>query len=60
VIIGDTPKDIECARAFGARCVAVTTGGYSCEEIAPHEPDALLADLSSPDRILEILSGWLD
>lgn len=59
VIIGDTPKDVECARAFGARCVAVTTGGYSAEDIAPHEPDALVPDLASPARILEILSAWI-
>ncbi len=26
LIIGDTPKDIACARALGARCLAVATG----------------------------------
>ena len=29
VVIGDTPLDIDCARAHGARAVAVATGSYS-------------------------------
>jgi phosphoglycolate phosphatase-like HAD superfamily hydrolase len=28
VIVGDTPLDVDCARAHGARAVAVTTGSY--------------------------------
>ncbi len=60
VIIGDTPKDVECARAFGARCIAVTTGGFSSQEMEPHAPDALIPDLSSPDELLRILGGWIE
>ena len=33
VIIGDTPHDIACARAVGARAIAVATGNYSVEEL---------------------------
>ena len=33
-MIGDTPRDIACARADGVRCVAVTTGRYGPEELA--------------------------
>jgi phosphoglycolate phosphatase-like HAD superfamily hydrolase len=33
VVIGDTPKDIDCARAMGARCLAVATGRFSVEEL---------------------------
>jgi len=46
VVIGDTPRDIACARAFGARCLAVATGGVSADEMAAHRPDALLRDLT--------------
>jgi len=28
VVIGDTPLDVECARAHGVRAVAVATGPY--------------------------------
>jgi phosphoglycolate phosphatase len=34
VIIGDTPRDIACARADGLRCIAVTTGQYEAGELA--------------------------
>jgi phosphoglycolate phosphatase len=33
VIIGDTPRDIACARADGVRCIAVATGPYSAAEL---------------------------
>jgi phosphoglycolate phosphatase len=34
VIIGDTPRDIACARADGVRCIAVATGPFKAEELA--------------------------
>ncbi len=34
IVIGDTPRDIACARADMLRCVAVTTGPYRREELA--------------------------
>jgi phosphoglycolate phosphatase len=33
VIIGDTPRDIACARADGVRCIAVATGPFAVEEL---------------------------
>ena len=33
VVIGDTPRDIACARADGVRCIAVATGPYPAEEL---------------------------
>lgn len=44
-VIGDTPHDISCARAIGARAVAVATGVFRSENLAPHTPDVLLEDL---------------
>jgi phosphoglycolate phosphatase len=46
VVIGDTPHDVACAHAFGARSVAVATGGSTYETLAQSRPDALLRDLS--------------
>jgi phosphoglycolate phosphatase len=54
-IVGDTPLDIRCARAIGARAVAVATGWHSLGELAAHQPDLLLADLSNP---APLLSRW--
>ncbi|HEY4814796.1 MAG TPA: HAD hydrolase-like protein, partial [Chthoniobacterales bacterium] len=42
VVIGDTPKDIACARAFGAVVVAVATGRYSLANLSEHQPDHLV------------------
>jgi phosphoglycolate phosphatase-like HAD superfamily hydrolase len=33
IVIGDTPRDIACARADGLRCVAVTSGPYAAEQL---------------------------
>ncbi|MEM6785240.1 MAG: HAD hydrolase-like protein [Bacteroidota bacterium] len=49
VVIGDTPRDIACARHFGARAIAVATGRIDANTLAEHEPDTLLHDLSDPD-----------
>jgi len=49
VVVGDTPKDIACARACGARVVAVATGTCSRETLAAARPDALLDDFSDPE-----------
>ena len=54
-VIGDTPADIRCARAIGARAVAVATGGYSSAELNPHEPDHLFEDLSRTTHVAEKL-----
>jgi phosphoglycolate phosphatase len=57
IVIGDTPNDIDCARHFGARAVAVGTGRfYSDEEILACEPDAVLPDLSDTDLVLATLA----
>ena len=57
IVIGDTPNDIDCARHFGARAVAVGTGRfYSTEEILIHKPDRFLPDLSDVDLVLNTLA----
>jgi phosphoglycolate phosphatase-like HAD superfamily hydrolase len=52
VVIGDTPNDIRCARHFGAKSVAVTTGGFSAAELGKHNPDLVLDTLDDT-------RGWL-
>ncbi len=50
MIIGDTPRDIQCANNAGMKCVAVTTGYYGREELAEHNPDLIIDDLSNPEE----------
>ena len=56
-VIGDTPRDIACGRAFGARTIAVATGTWRREQLAEHRPDFLINDLSDVDRVIDTL-GW--
>jgi phosphoglycolate phosphatase len=54
-VIGDTPRDIACGRAFGAQTVAVATGQYRSDELMKHEPDFLFEDFSSTVETLTAL-----
>lgn len=56
-IIGDTPRDIACGKALGARTVAVSTGTWTREDLAKHHPDFLIDDFSDVDRLINAL-GW--
>lgn len=38
LVIGDTPRDIECARAISARSLAVATGKYSAAQLRQESP----------------------
>ena len=57
VVIGDTPHDIDCARAFGAVAIAVTTGQYSRGALVADRPDFLFDDLGDVDRVLAAVLG---
>jgi phosphoglycolate phosphatase len=56
IIVGDTPRDISCARHFGARVVAVASGQHTPDQLRQFSPDALLEDLSDTDGILKLLA----
>ncbi len=53
-VIGDTPLDVKCARAVGAKAVAVATGWHPIDELTAHEPDFVFADLSNPEELLRV------
>jgi phosphoglycolate phosphatase-like HAD superfamily hydrolase len=55
VVVGDTPRDIACARAGNARAIAVATGGFSREALEAHAPDAVLDDLTDTDEVVHTL-----
>jgi phosphoglycolate phosphatase-like HAD superfamily hydrolase len=54
-VIGDTPRDIACARAIGANCLAVATGSHSAADLAAHSPEAVLQDLADPEVFWKII-----
>lgn len=59
VIVGDTPADIDCARANGMSVIAVCTGRFDASALAEHEPDALLPDLADLGAFQSAVQGCL-
>lgn len=54
-VIGDTPHDVRCGRAIGARTVGVASGPVTRDELATAEPWLLLPRLPEPARFMELL-----
>ncbi len=54
VVIGDTPRDIACARADGLRVIAVATGPFAVEALA--DADAVADGAAA---IVPILEDWV-
>lgn len=50
IVIGDTPRDIACARADGVGCVAVTTGPFAAAELSG--ADAVVSDAGELRAVL--------
>jgi phosphoglycolate phosphatase len=58
VVIGDTPLDVACAMASGARSIAVATGSHSVEELRAAGADVVFEDLArTSDVLAAILRG---
>jgi phosphoglycolate phosphatase len=57
VVIGDTPLDIDCAQAHGARSVGVTTGPFTRRDLENAGADLVLDTLEDVDAVLEFLDA---
>ncbi len=55
VVIGDTPRDIECARANAMKAVAVATGPFAAADLEQHAPDILFENLADAGPSFEKL-----
>ncbi|NOY78085.1 MAG: HAD family hydrolase [Calditrichaeota bacterium] len=55
LVIGDTPRDIQCAKPHGARTVGVATGTYSVDQLQNEQPDFIFEDFSDWMSFVEIL-----
>jgi phosphoglycolate phosphatase-like HAD superfamily hydrolase len=55
VIIGDTPADVTCGAAVGARAIAVATGSYRVEELAAAGAYATFATLDATDAVCDAI-----
>ncbi|MCU1396554.1 MAG: family hydrolase [Ilumatobacteraceae bacterium] len=54
-VVGDTPRDLQCARDRGVRCALVATGTHAYDDLAALGADAVFADLSDPEPLLELV-----
>ena len=53
----DTPNDIDCGRAAGARTIAVATGPYGADELRAHGADAVLPSLADTAAAVAAILG---
>jgi phosphoglycolate phosphatase len=57
VVIGDTPNDIDCGRAAGARTIAVATGPFGVDALRAHGADVALANLADIEAVIAAILG---
>ncbi len=55
MVVGDTELDISCARANGFRAIAVASGSSSEEELRAARPDAIFADMTATNDLLDAM-----
>jgi phosphoglycolate phosphatase len=56
-VIGDTPHDVACGKAIGARTIAVATGRFSIDELRACGADAVFADFSDTAAFFAFIDG---
>ncbi len=54
-VIGDTPHDVACARAIGAKAIAVATGSFTKRQLKDCGADAVFTDLAHPKAFFDLL-----
>lgn len=59
VIIGDTPHDLTCGRAIGARAIGVETGRFRAADLHPYAPLAVFADLTDTALVVNTITSVL-
>jgi phosphoglycolate phosphatase-like HAD superfamily hydrolase len=55
-VIGDTPHDIACAHAIGAKAIGVATGSFFADQLRAAGADYVFDDLSDVQSVLRILA----
>ncbi len=56
IVVGDTPLDVACAAASGARSLAVATGGYGADALRQAGADVVLENLGDTREVLRALA----
>ena len=56
-IIGDTPHDIACGQAIGAKTIAVATGSFTTAELAKYQPTHVVENLADTQALLKMIQA---
>ena len=54
-IIGDTPHDVACGKAIGAKTIAVATGSFTVAQLEAEKPTHTFADFSDTEALLRVI-----
>ncbi|MCC7205298.1 MAG: HAD hydrolase-like protein, partial [Phycisphaeraceae bacterium] len=57
IVIGDTPRDVHCAKANGCLALAVATGSHSEQDLRHAGADVTVPDLADPQPLLDLLDA---
>lgn len=56
IVIGDTPRDVACAKPYGARVIAVATGPYSKTDLEGTDADVVVENLLEINKLIPLLT----
>jgi len=56
IVVGDTPRDVKCAKVHGACCIAVATGPYTKEHLLETEADIVFDSLAEVERCVNFIT----
>jgi phosphoglycolate phosphatase-like HAD superfamily hydrolase len=55
IVVGDTPHDVACAKAAGAKAVGVATGGFTADELRASGAAIVFETLGNTERVMAVL-----
>jgi phosphoglycolate phosphatase len=57
IVIGDTPRDVECAHAHGCIAFGVATGRYGIDDLRAAGADVVVRDLADPAPLFALIDA---
>ncbi len=58
IVVGDTPRDVQCAKIHGAGCIAVATGPYSKEDLLKTDADVVVSSLEETEKYISFIEEY--
>ena len=59
-MIGDTPRDVNCAKTHGTISIGVATGSYTTEDLVAKGADLVIRDLNDTSSIISWIFSTLN